>query len=56
MPKDDRGYTETQARPDTFSRDNSYGEDDRVEEAKQLSASESSRSIAKGSYYGRTES
>jgi hypothetical protein len=57
MDKDDRGYTETQARPDTFDRQESYGKEsrNRLKEAEQLSAAESTRAIAKGCHYGRTE-
>jgi hypothetical protein len=43
------------ARPETFCREESYGKDKQVEEAKQLSAAESARSIEKGYYYGRNE-
>jgi hypothetical protein len=53
MPKDDRGYYESDARPDTFSREESYGKDKRLEESKQLSAAQSTRSIARGHCYGK---
>lgn len=56
MDNDDRGYTETQARPDTFDRQESYGKKsrNRLVEAEQLSPAESTRSIEKGYCYGNT--
>lgn len=56
MQKDDRGYSETQARPDTFDQQESYGTEthNRLKESMQLSAAESTRSIEKGYCYGNT--